>query len=218
MMSWKQSKKKSLKYEGFSLVELMIAMAVASIAFVLLAMTFERSGKLYTTQNVTSALQAEVRAAVEIMAREVRMAGYDPYKTGDFEIKTATSNHLLFTLDIDENGAVGTTGFPNCERLSFRFSAASQALQIICGENKAWQDIQTLIGSFSSMGTSGTKVTNLNFDYMDNQNNSTTFIPDIRGVVITLTAQAPAGRAGMIEKSYSTWVEFRNAAPNAAFN
>ncbi len=58
----------------------------------------------------------------------------------------------------------------------------------------------------------------MDFAFMDNQNNLTSFIPDIRGVVITLTAEAPAGRQGMIEKAYSTWVEFRNAAPNAAYN
>ncbi len=196
------------------MIELMIAISIVGIILIALSATFERSGRLYTTQNVSAALQEEVRAAVEIMAREIRMAGYDPFKTGDFEIKTASATHLMFTLDLNEDGVLNTTGFPNCERLSFRYSNANEALQIICGESTGGQDVQTLIGGANT----DTRVTAMDLDYMDNQNNSTNFIEDIRGVVITLTAEAPAGRRGMIEKSYSTWVEFRNAAPNAAYN
>ena len=199
---------------GFSMVELMIAISIVGIILIALSATFERSGRLYTTQNVSAALQEEVRAAVEIMAREIRMAGYDPFKTGEFEIKTADATHLMFTLDLNEDGVENNTGFPNCERLSFRYSNANESLQIICGESTGAQDVQTLIGGVNT----DTRVTGMDLDYVDNQNNSTNFVEDIRGVVITLTAQAPAGRRGMIEKSYSTWVEFRNAAPNAAYN
>ena len=204
---------------GFSMIELMIAISIVGVILIALSATFERSGRLYTTQNVSAALQEEVRASVEIMAREIRMAGYDPFKTGDFEIKTADATHLLFTLDLNEDGSVNNSSFPNCERLSFRYSNANEALQIICGEGTGAQDVQTLIGGLNPDGTPAlTRVTGMDFDFMDNQNNSTSFIEDIRGVIITLTAEAPAGRRGMIEKSYSTWVEFRNAAPNAAYN
>ena len=199
---------------GFSLVELMISIAIVGIIVVTLAIVFERSGRLYTTQNVSAALQEEVRAAVEIMARDMRMAAYDPINSGDFEIKTASATHLQFTLDRNDNGNLDNTGFPNCERISFRFSAAQQALQIICGESTGSQDIQQLVGGVNT----DTIVTALGFDYRDSQNNSTSFIQDMRGAVVTLTAQSPAGRAGMIERSYTTWVDFRNAGPNALNN
>ena len=200
---------------GFSLIELMVSIAIVGIVLIALATTFERSGKLYTTQNVSAALQEEVRAAVEIMAREIRMAGYDPLKSGEFDIATADTTHLKFTLDLDEDGVVSTAGFPSCEQLSFRYSASQNGwLQMICGESTGSPDIQSLIGGVFT----DTRVTALDFDYKDNQNNSTSFLPEIRGVVVTLTAQAPAGRTGMIERSYSTWVQFRNAAPNAAYN
>ncbi|SHH95942.1 PilW family protein [Desulfofustis glycolicus] len=197
---------------GFSLIELMVAIAIVGIVLVSLSAVFERSGRLYTTQNVSAALQEEVRAAVEIIAREARMAGFDPLKTGDFELKTATSTHLRFTTDLNEDGAVATTGFPNCERLSFRYSAAQQALQIVCNEGGAGQDIQVLIGN------SDTLVTAVDFAYRDNDGNPTTFVNQMRSMVITLTAEAPAGRTGMIERSYTTWVDFRNMASNAAYN
>lgn len=207
-------KVQNLGRNGFSLIELMVAISIVGIVLIALAGTFERSGRLYTTQNVSAALQEEVRTAVEIMAREIRMGGYDPLKTGAFGIEQANTTHLRFTLDLDDDGAISTVGFPSCEKLSFRYSIGDQSLQMICGESTGFQDVQSLIGgSFTD-----TKVTALDFDYRDNQNNSTSFLSDIRGVVVTLVAQAPAGRVGMIEKSYSTWVEFRNAAPNAAYN
>lgn len=199
---------------GFTLIELMVAMAITGIVLVSLAGIFERSGKLYTTQNVSAALQEEIRGALEIMAREARMAGFDPLKTGDFEIKAATVTHMRFTTDLDEDGVVDTIGFPSCERLSFRLSVANSGLQIICGEGTGSITTDYLIGGPNT----DTRVTQLDFDYRNNQNNSTTFIPDMRGVVITLTAEAPAGRRGMISKSYSTWVDFRNMASNAAYN
>ena len=56
------------------MIELMIAISIVGVILIALAATFQRSGRLYTTQNVSAALQEEVRASVEIMAREIRMA------------------------------------------------------------------------------------------------------------------------------------------------
>lgn len=204
-----------MSQRGFSLIELMVAIAIVAIVIVALSATFERSGRLYTTQNVSSALQEEVRAAVEIMARELRMAGYNPQKTSDFRMNKFDfrTTSIRVHQDLNENGALDTSGFPSCERLSFRYSSGTQTLQMICGEGTASQDAQVLIG-VGPTANSDTRVTVLDFDYRDASDNSTTFPEDIRGVVITLVAQAPAGRDGMIERSYSSRVEFRNAAPN----
>lgn len=93
--------------------------------------------------------------------------------------------------------------------MSYRYTAASNAIQMICGEGTADSDPQPLIG-----GTE-INVTGLDFDYKNKSGNSTTFINDIRGVVITMTAEIPAGRVGMISRTYSTWVDMRNAGPNS---
>lgn len=198
------------KRNGFTLIELLVAITVAGVVLAIVSTFFVRSGRVYVEQNVLAALQQEVRAAMEIMGREVRMAGYDPARTGDFKILSANATRLRFTLDLNEDGINDPTpSFPDCETVSFRFSIADNKLQIICGEGTPSQDPQTLIG-----GTE-TRVTNVNFDFLDNQDNSTSFIQDIRGVVITLTAEAPAGRAGMVSRTFSSRYDFRNAAPNA---
>jgi type IV pilus assembly protein PilW len=195
--------------DGFSLIELMVAIAIVGIVLIALAATFQRSGRLYTTQNVSASLQEEVRAAVEIMAREIRMAGYDPQKTGNFEIFQADATHIRFNYDQNENGIEDNTSFPNCERISFRYSNANEKLDMICREGMGGVSPQPLIGD------SDTRVTQLNFDYRTDQDISTNNLLLIRGVVLTLTAEAPAGRDGMIQRSYSTRVEVRNAAPNS---
>ena len=196
---------------GFTLIELLVAIAVASIVIAIVSTFFARSGRIYVEQNVQAALQQEVRATMEIMGREIRLAGYDPIRTGNFKILNADATRFRFTQDINEDGINDSTpSFPDCETISFRYSVSNTALQIICGEGTSTQDLHPLIGDTE------TRVTNANFDYLDGLGNSTSFIPDIRGVVVTLTAEAPAGRRGIVSRTFSTRFDIRNAASNAA--
>lgn len=198
---------------GFSLMELLIASGIVSILLVALAVMFSTGNRVFTRENVTTALQSDVRAALEIMSRDIRMVGYDPEKTGDFELENASSTRLHFTVDLDGDGVVDPSpSFPDCEVLSYRYSAAGTgAIQVICGEGTGSQDPATLIG-----GEDDLHVTGLDFDYKDSSGNSTSFKNDMRGVVITITAEAPAGAVGMITRTYETWVDFRNAGPNSS--
>lgn len=199
-----------IKERGFTLIELLVAIAVASIVIAIVSVFFVRSGRIYVEQNVLAALQQEVRATMEIMGREIRLAGYDPARTGDFKILNADTTRLRFTMDINEDGINDSTpSFPDCETISFRYSVPNTALQIICGEGTSSQDLHPLIGDTE------TSVTNVHFDYLDGLGNPTSFIPDIRGVVVTLTAEAPAGRIGIVSRTFSTRFDFRNAASNA---
>ncbi|MDY0389447.1 MAG: prepilin-type N-terminal cleavage/methylation domain-containing protein [Desulfobulbus oligotrophicus] len=221
---------------GFTLVEVLISMAIVGILVASLAGVFERSSKLYTTQNAAAALQQEVRAALDAIASEVRMATYDPRKTKKFVIKKNSATEFSFLTDWDEDGVVGQPGDssisppippspyakdksipPNpyakdkCEARSIRFSLNSQSVQFRCGDGTPYpKDTETLIGE-----TDHLKVTALDFSYRDKDNNSTSQRKEIRSVVITIRAQAPAGRAGMIERTYSTIVDIRNTGPNA---
>lgn len=193
-------------------------MAIVGILVASLAGVFERSSKLYTTQNAAAALQQEVRAALDAMASEVRMATYDPRKTKKFVIKKNSATEFSFLTDWDEDGVLGRPGDNSaytdngeCEARSIRFSLNSESVQFRCGDGTPYvKDSETLIGE-----TDHLKVTALDFSYRDKDNNSTSQRKEIRSVVITIRAQAPAGRAGMIERTYSTIVDIRNTGPNA---
>lgn len=195
----------------------MVAIAILGVVMAAVAGVFFRSSRLYTTQNVAASLQQEVRAAVEFMAREMRMTGYDPQKTGDFDLEVTDATRIRFSSDLNASGTIDdgndpslstTPAFPNCERLTFRYSAGTNSAQIICGT----QPPQTLIGGTDPRVS---KVTSLNFQYLGANGTPTSVTAAIRAVVITLTAQAPAGAEGMIERSYSTRIELRNAAANS---
>lgn len=198
------------KSAGFTLVEVMVALAIVSIIIAAMTTMFERSGRLYTNQNAVAALQQEVRAALEIIAQESRMAAYRrPDKKGaKSAIKVAQATDLRFETDLDESGKIasGYNADGECENRRFRYSAANNAVEMRCGATPP----QYLIGG----NDASVRVTALDFRYLDDNNNTTTFTPKIRGAVITIVAQAPAGRAGMIERSYSTRIDFRNAGPN----
>jgi prepilin-type N-terminal cleavage/methylation domain-containing protein len=203
--------------QGFSLLELMVALAVLSIVMTAIVGVFSRSSRLYTTQNAAASLQQEVRAAVEFMAREMRMAGYDPGKTNDFDLEVTTATRVRFSRDLDgsekiddgiESSNSSTVAFPKCEQLTFRYSTGTNSVQVICGNQPA----QTLIGGVDPRVS---KVTNLKFEYLNSSGNPTNLNSEVMAIVITLTAQAPAGAEGMITRSYSTRVELRNAVANS---
>lgn len=77
---------------GFSLIELLVAIAIAGIVLVGITAIFVRTNAVYTQENAKAALQQEMRAALEIMARDIRMAAYNPNKKDDFKIKKGFSN------------------------------------------------------------------------------------------------------------------------------
>lgn len=203
--------------EGFTLTEVLVSMAIVSILIAALAGVFERSSKLYTTQNAAAALQQEVRAALDVIASEVRMAAYDPRKTEKFAIKKAASTEFRFLSDLDGDGKVGRPAMNNpyngdseCEVRSVRFSIGSKSVQLRCGDGTPYvKDSETLIGDTATL-----KVMSLDFSYRDKHDNPTTQVSEIRSAVISIRAQAPAGRAGMIERTYSTTVDIRNTGPN----
>ncbi len=197
--------------QGFSLIELMVALAIVSIVLAAIVGVFTNSSRLYTLENARAALQQEMRAALEIMARDIRMAAYDPKKKGKCKVEKASATHFRFSTDLDEDGKRDSSpSFPDCEVLSYRYKAATQEVQIICGETTGSMDAQPLIG-----GTD-INVTELDFQYRNNNDQPTTSGGDIRGVIITMTAEIPAGRTGMESRTYTTWVDLRNAGPSSS--
>jgi len=64
--------------KGFSIVEILISLAIGLIVLAALATTFIAQNKAYNVQEqVTGMLQA-ARAGMDIMGREIIMAGFDP--------------------------------------------------------------------------------------------------------------------------------------------
>ncbi|MBW1856266.1 MAG: prepilin-type N-terminal cleavage/methylation domain-containing protein [Deltaproteobacteria bacterium] len=104
--------------EGFTLVELMIAVAISSIFLGAIYQIFIGQRKSYSLQNDITEMQQTIRASEHIMVREIRMAGYKvpevnmkvdvpgtDFTDGEKEaFEEATVQSVAFTSDVDGDG------------------------------------------------------------------------------------------------------------------
>ncbi|MFW6101106.1 MAG: PilW family protein [Bacteroidota bacterium] len=71
------------KNSGFTLIELLVAVAISSIVLLVIGQFFISTNKTHTIQAKVSDTQQSIRAVMELMERDIRMAGLNP--TGDAE-------------------------------------------------------------------------------------------------------------------------------------
>ena len=182
---------------GFTLIELMIALAVASIVSAAIYSVYTGLIRSYTTQNVAADIQQNVRAGIDYMAEDIMMAGLNPAKAIGFGFVEASATKVRFTLDRNLNGSVDVT---DSEQITFTYDAGTRRLNHILYEGTGSQDQEIFFDN----------VQNLTFTYLDDTGAVTATLADIRMVVITFTIQAPAGLEGMVYRTYTTRVKCRN--------
>ncbi len=135
------------KNKGFTLTELMIAMAVGSIIMAVIYSTYQAQQKSYTTQQVAVEMQQNIRSAISLIKREIRMAGYDPLAADGVDndgvngvddpgessgagILSAAGNFIQFSFD---NNANSVTTDSN-ESLTYGFTAGDIDLDGIAAD------------------------------------------------------------------------------------
>ncbi len=175
---------------GFTLVELMVAMVVASILLAAVVGVFTTLNKSYTKENVAADVQQVARAGVDFMAQSIRMAGLDPAQTENFGFTTATATSIAFSADLDLSGGVpGPT-----ETISYFLSG---------------DDLQSSLDAVPLVEN----VTNLSFVYLAGDDSILPSPVDrdaIRTVRISLTVREPAGGGRTVTRTYRTEVKCRN--------
>ncbi len=165
--------------QGFTLVELLIAMAIALVVIASLAQTFISQQKTYDVQQEVSAMTQNARAAMDMMSREVRMAGYNP--TGSMQgTDPAAANfvgipysttQLEIIADINEDGDASDSN----ENIIYTYDSSN--LQIDRNTGGGNQPFAENIASFS-------------FDYFEEDGIApATSAEDIRMVKITIEAK-----------------------------
>jgi type IV pilus assembly protein PilW len=120
--------------KGFTLIELLIAMVVGGILIGAIYTTYSVQQEVFTAQNQVAEMQQNIRAALLLTTREIRMAGYDPVGTSGAGFEDSflpapsglRAGRIRFTLDADESGGllnVGSIG----ERIELGFSPTDDA-------------------------------------------------------------------------------------------
>ena len=191
------------KLGGFTLIELMVAIAIGSIALAAIYSVYAGLMKSYTTQNVVADIQQNVRSGIGYMAEDIMMAGLDPNKTASAGFDIASSTNLRFTLDRNMNGVIDNT---DSERITYVYDPVNRRLDQCLYEGTGSDDWELFFDNVETM----------TFNYLDEDGNDlgdpvpAADFSEIRMVVITLTIEAPAGLEGMIDRTYTTQVQCRN--------
>jgi len=96
------------KQNGFTLIEILIAMAIVGIVSAALFTSFQSQQKSYVIQEGVAAMQQNLRAGMEMMTQEIRMAGYDRQKIGGMGILDISPRDIADNIDltITGNGAI----------------------------------------------------------------------------------------------------------------
>lgn len=104
----------SLSDRGFTLVEILVAVAISGIVMAGIYSAYYSQQKSYVAQEEVAEAQQNLRAAMYFMEREIRMAGCDPSGSANSSIIAAGANSMQFSEDIGDgaggssNGAIDT--------------------------------------------------------------------------------------------------------------
>ncbi len=85
--------------DGFTFIELLIGLAITGIISVAILSSFQSQQRSYITQENVAAMQQNLRAGMDMMVREIRMAGFDPTGKDVAGFESAGSNVLIFSID-----------------------------------------------------------------------------------------------------------------------
>ena len=89
---------------GFTLVELMVTLVISGFIVAAIYSAYVTQQRVYLAQEQVAEMQQNLRAAADILTREVRMAGYDPTGKAEAKVSTMLPGQFSFTCDRDENG------------------------------------------------------------------------------------------------------------------
>ena len=197
---------------GFTLVEMLVTLTIFGIVTGSLVGLFVPLSAGFISQNADADIQQTVRAAADLMVRELRMAGFSSQSESRFGIIEAKQNRVSFSADWDDDGLITSSHrddssiLVESDLISYELDKATLSLKRTTAENTDDQSVQTLIGGPSDH----MKMKDLAFTYFDQQGKETTIVDDIRSVGISLVAETPAGRKGFLKQSHQTQVKCRN--------
>lgn len=188
----------AVKSAGFTLIEVLMCIAILSILFGTVFRSFDIFNRSYTKENAKAGAQQKTRIGIDMMARDIRLAGLDPLGSANAGFISGGTNtsSIQFTADHNYDGD-----------LDDPFENITYALN-----GNVLQQTSDL-GSGSVVDTLLNNVTDLTFTYLDAIDAPLAEpiqVGEIRTVLISLTLQRSAGRDEPIRRTYTTRIRCRN--------
>ena len=172
---------------GFTLVELMVTLAISSLVMSSIYAVFHKQVATHNTERLVVSMQQNVRAAVSFMERDIRMARYDPTGSGNVDILIANNAQLQFESDNNvEDGAIAAGETITYELVDDAGVSCDADGNGIADSMPCNLGRQIDAGLFQTVARS---IDALNFDYFDANGNSV--LVDALGNSIRDTTQTP---------------------------
>ena len=110
---------------GFTLVELLITMVISGVIMAAVYAAYTVNQKVYTEQQHVVYMQQNIRASLQVLGREIRMAGYNPAGGSGSGIVDALPGSVRFAMDLNEDGDVTDTD----EDVSYQLYVAGDGIK-----------------------------------------------------------------------------------------
>jgi len=195
----------SLKHQehGFTLIELLIVMAISFIVLGAVFSTLVVQRRAFAVQEQITEMVQTARATIDMMSREIRMAGHDPTGAG-FHGIPYNAAQLQIRTDLRGDGANdpcdGDTNDRN-ENITYKYYDETIQIKRKTGSGR-FQPFAENVQAFS-------------FAYLDSNGSPTTTTADIRQVRLTITARAAKRDPGYAANGgYRTYTLTTSITPN----
>lgn len=123
------------KTEGFTLAELIVSMGIGMVMLAAVTTTFMSQTRIYNAQEQINEMEQNARGVLDIIAREVKMAGYNP-ASGTVTGVTYSPSQLQIEADLDASGTISTSSTAN-ERVIYAFDSANKQITRQVGSGSA---------------------------------------------------------------------------------
>jgi type IV pilus assembly protein PilW len=188
---------------GFSLVEILIALLLAGLVSTGIYKVYMSQNKSYAVQDRVAEMNQNLRAAMFMMAREIRLAGHNPLGVAGIGIQSAGANQLQFTMDI--TGGEGDGSDNDLDGL------VDEDVESDGDDDDSNEDITYQLNG-SNLVRNGNVLAEhidaLDFVYLNGEGETAANVAEIRAVQITVVA-----RADFRDPEYSNHDVYRNQKP-----
>jgi prepilin-type N-terminal cleavage/methylation domain-containing protein len=188
---------------GFSLVEIMVVIAILPIVIAAIYGVFASVNRSCTNNEVSAEVMQYMRTSIDFMEQDIRMAGLDSFDSAGAGIEPFAkpeNTYLRFTADRNMSGAIEMADF---EDITYEYDDVNDRLTQCLYEGAPEEDC----------GTLAENVTAFQFEYYDEDDNLLAAPIDrslIRTVQVTMTIEQPAGRADTVSRTLTKRVLCRN--------
>ena len=164
---------------GFTLIELMVSIAIGLVVLASVATTFTSQTRAYSAQEQINQMEQNLRGALDIMSREIKMAGYKPNGGTVTGVVSYSSTGLTIQADLDGDGAVlasGTGSSTAYEQIVYAYDSANKKITRQVGDGS----VTTLADNISAFS----------FTYYQSQSSggaAATSASNIRQIKIAMT-------------------------------